>query len=196
MRTLTNLPLQAKWDQHYANAAAVTPLPARVLVENAHLLPTGGAALDVACGLGGNALFLARRGFEVTAWDISAVAVQRLNAQAQAAGLPLQAQIRDLEIEPLPTAAFEVVVVSRFLVRALAMPIVASLKPGGLLLYQTYLREKVSPAGPNNPAYLLEANELLTLFKGLRVLAYREEGRAGDLTQGWRDEAYLVACKV
>ena len=171
------------------------PAPAEVLSENAHLLPSTGKALDLACGLGGNALFLARRGFSVSAWDISSVAIDALSARALGLGLNLAAQARDVESEPFPRQAFNVVVVSRFLARPLARPIFDSLKPGGLLFYQTYIRDKPNPQGPGNPDYLLAENELLTLFKGMRVLAYREEGRVGDLSLGRREEAYFVGQK-
>lgn len=184
---------QAKWDRIYAGLADSEPAPAAVLAENAHLLPPAGHALDLACGLGGNALFLARRGFRVAAWDISPQAVARLRALAQ--GLALDAQVRDVEAEPLPAAAFDVVVVSRFLCRGLAESILASLKPGGLLFYQTYSLDKPSPQGPSNPDYLLHENELLRMFHGMRVLVYREEGRVGDLGLGRRDEAYFVGLK-
>ena len=72
---------------------------------------------------------------------------------------------------------------------------IESLKPGGLLFYQTYLREKLNPAGPRNPEYLLGDNELLSLFGALRVLFYREEGRVGDLTVGDRNEASFIGQK-
>ena len=63
------------------------------------------------------------------------------------------------------------------------------------MFYQTFVREKLNPAGPGNPDYLLAENELLELFAGLRVVFYREDGRVGDLTCGRRDEAYFVGQK-
>ena len=184
--------MQTKWDRIYAGSPASEPEPAAVLAGNAHLLPPAGRALDLACGLGGNALFLARRGFAVSAWDISPVAIARLAAQAARLGLAIDAQTRDVESEPFPLAAFEVAVASRFLARALARPIMDSLKPGGLLFYQTFVRDKPGAQGPANPDYLLAENELLALFAGMRLLVYREEGRVGDLSLGRRDEAYFV----
>jgi SAM-dependent methyltransferase len=166
-----------------------------VLTANAHLLPAAGTALDLACGLGGNALFLARRGLQVTAWDFSEVAIERLHQQARSLGLALTAELRDVEREELPEAAFDVIVVSRFLTRRLADAIVAALRPGGLLYYQTYTRAKLTESGPNNLDYLLEDNELLRLFAALRLRYYREDDRCGDLAQGLRDEAYYVGCK-
>jgi SAM-dependent methyltransferase len=192
---MPNAALQGKWDGIHAQAPAGAPPAAHVLLANAHLLPSSGKALDLACGLGGNALFLARRGLAVTAWDISPIAIARLKAQAQHLRLNLDAQARDVELEPLPQGAFDVIAVSRFLSRALAAPLLGSLKPGGLLFYQTYTRDKLSPAGPSNPDYLLAENELLRLFSGLRILYYREDSRCGDLALGMRDEAGMVGVK-
>lgn len=184
--------IQARWDQIYSSPAEAEPAPAEVLSENAHLLPSAGQALDLACGLGGNALFLARRGFAVTAWDISPVAIEGLSSKAFSQGLKLVAQVRDVESEAFPRQAFDVVVVSRFLSRPLARLIQDGLKPGGLLFYQTFTQDKPGPGGPSNPAYLLAENELLSLFGGMRVVVYREEGRVGDLSLGRRDEACFV----
>jgi len=186
---------RAKWDRIYAGLLESEPEPAFVLAENAHLLPPAGEALDLACGLGGNALFLARRGFGVAAWDLSPVAVAALASRASRLGLSIDAQARDVEAEPFPVGMFDVVVVSRFLARPLARPIVDSLKPGGLLFYQTYTRDKPGPQGPSNPDYLLAESELLNLFKGMRLLVYREEGSVGDLGAGQRGEAYFVGRK-
>lgn len=187
--------LQTKWDQIYSDRPDPEPLPAVVLSENAHLLPRSGDALDLACGLGGNALFLAQKGFKVTAWDISPVAIHALAGRAASSTLNLEAQVRDVEAELFPVQGFDVVVVSRFLSRPLARPILDCLKPSGLLFYQTYVIDKPGSQGPSNPAYLLAENELLTLFAGMRLLAYREEGRVGDLNLGRRDEAYFVGRK-
>ncbi|HEB78392.1 MAG TPA: methyltransferase domain-containing protein [Methylothermaceae bacterium] len=186
-------PLQDKWDRIHADAG--WPAPARVLVENLHLLPHQGLALEAACGLGANALLLARRGLTVTAWDISPVAIDRLQRRAEREGLPLRAEVRDIESGTWPRETWDVIVVTRFLNRDLCSRIQAALKPGGLLLYQTFVRHPVTPVGPSNPAYRLEENELLRLFAGLIVRAYREENHCGDLSRGLRNEAYLVAQK-
>lgn len=189
--------IREKWDRIYrAAAAGAPPEPARVLAENAHLLPASGRALDLAAGRGGNALFLARRGMETHACDISAVAMAQLDTLTAGLGVSIRTEVRDVVRLPPPPAAFDVVVVSRFLERSLAPFLVAALKPGGLLFYQTFIREKVAAAGPGNPAYLLLPNELLALFGTLRVVVYREEGRIGDLARGFRDEALLVGQKI
>lgn len=190
----TKMP-RAKWDEIWLAADDVVPGPARVLIENSHLLPQNGTALDLACGLGGNALFLARCGLTTWAWDISPVALERLHAQATRFHLVVAAEVRDAASDPPPPVSFDVILVSRFLHRPLCPALIDALKPGGLLFYQTFTRDKLSSAGPNNPDYLLGANELLRLFHALQPVVYREEGRLGDLARGFRDEAMLVARK-
>ncbi len=182
-----------KWDRIYSQGKGAPAEPSRVLEENAHLLPASGEALEIACGRGGNALFLARRGLSTLAWDISPVAIERLAEQGRDEGLDLKAEARDLYADPLPARAFDVVVVSHFLDRDLALDIVESLRPGGLLFFQTFTRTRLTDAGPSNDVYRLADNELLRLFGELSILVYREEGLVGDLKRGFRDEAMLVA---
>ncbi len=183
------------WNARYREGAPASAEPVAVLRENAHLLPRRGRALEPACGLGANSLFLAQRGFEVTAWDFSVVAIRRLRERATGQGLTLSAEVRDVVARPPAPESAEVIVVSRFLDRSLIPHLTAALVPGGLLFYQTFVREAVSDRGPSDPAYRLAPNELLRLFASLHLLFYREEGRVGDLRQGFRDEAMLVGQK-
>ncbi len=190
--------VRKKWDDIYQGRDSRQPGNAdRVLQENCHLLPDSGEALEIACGLGANALLLARHGLHTRAWDISPVAIGQLQAVADEAGLEnLQAEAVDVMDHPPAPQSYDVIVISHFLERDLAPAIVAALKNGGLLFYQTFTRTRVSDGGPRNEAFRLADNELLELFAPLKVLVYREEGAAGDVTRGFRDEALLVAQKV
>lgn len=187
--------LQKKWNCRYSVAEG-EPRAARVLQENSHLLPVSGDALDLACGLGGNALFLAKRGLSVQAWDLSSVAIETLQLRATAETLPLKAVVRDVIAQPPSAAAFDVIVVGYFLQRELTVALCAALRPGGLLFYQTFIKERVTQQGPNNPDFLLAENELLTMFAPLRVRLYREEGRVGNIAQGLRNEALFIGQKM
>ena len=187
---------QTKWNARYAEVESdAPPSAAQVLMENQHLLPDTGVALEVACGLGGNAWLLAEKGFETHAWDASNVAVERLCSSAKARGLSIQAQVRDVVNQPPTENRYDVIVASRFLQRSLIPKIIAALTSGGLVFYQTFIQDKPADLGPNNPDYLLAENELLQLFSGLRILVYREEGQVGQVTQGFRGEAMLVGQK-
>lgn len=183
-----------KWDARYADAAE-TP-PARVLSENVHLLPDHGAALDLACGLGANALLLASRGLEVVAWDSSRVAINKLRALAQARGLTLQAEVRDVVQRPPEPGRFDIIVVSHFLDRGLTPHLIAALRADGLVFYQTFTRSRVDERGPHNLDYLLADGELLTMFSPLQLMVYREERLVGNIDQGFRGQALFVAKKV
>jgi tellurite methyltransferase len=186
---------QYAWNAPY-QALTRVPLAAHVLWENQHLLPATGRALDLACGLGGNALLLAACGLETWAWDISDIAVARVQAAAQQRGVALHAEVRDVVACPPCAESFDVIVVSRFLERDLAPVLIEALRPAGLLFYQTFTQVTVGDAkGPMHPVYRLVPQELLTLFHPLRLLVYREEGNVGDTTRGWRNEALLVAQK-
>lgn len=184
--------MQGRWDQRYRSAVGL-PEPALVLRESEHLLPSSGRALDLACGLGASALWLAERGFRVDAWDLSQVAIERLSALAKARHLPVDAAVRDIIAEPPAPGRFDLILVAHFLERGLAPAIASALKPGGVLFYQTFSRESVSTGGPSDPVYRLAPNELVGLFHGLIVRAYRDEGRLGDLGRGTRDLVLLVA---
>lgn len=182
---------RAKWDARYRALPAGHVAPLEVVADNAHLLPGSGDAADLACGLGGSALFLAARGLRTWAWDVSAVAIEKLARQA--VGLPLIAEQRDLLLDPPEAARFDVICVGHFLDRNLCPQISAALRPGGLLFYQTFVHDKVGEGGPANPDYLLGENELLSLFAGLVIRFYREEGSVGDGAQGFRNRVQLIA---
>ena len=184
-----------KWDAIYAGRSVADVRPAEVLLWYAHLLPTTGTALDLACGLGGNSIFLAHHGLQVCSWDISAQAVNTLRVAAAQQQLAITAEERDVISAPPSAEQVDVLVVSYFLAREICPALSAALKPGGILFYQTFCQDKVTPSGPKNPQYLLAENELLQLFSGLTVRAYREEGGLGDRQQGWRNQALLVAQK-
>lgn len=187
--------IQNKWDERYREAVVNYPEPALVLEQNQHLLPKHGHALDLACGLGANALLLARLGLQTQAWDISHEALNKLEQEAQRHRLSVTALQRDVSLQPPAENSFDVIVVSHFLDRQICSALASALKPGGLIFYQTYCRDKVDDSGPQNPDFLLTENELLTLFAGLNLRVYREESLLGDRSQGWRNRAMLVAQK-
>lgn len=186
---------QEKWDRRYA-AAKGKPRAAQVLWEGHHLLPPSGDALDLACGLGGNALLLAQAGLTVQAWDLSPVAIAALQSRAAAARLHVQAVVRDVDAQPPMPASFDVITVSYFLQRALVPALCAALRPGGLLFYQTFVKDKVFQTGPANADFLLAESELLTMFAPLCLRVYHEAGALGDITQGLRNEALFIGQKT
>ncbi|MBN2865945.1 MAG: class I SAM-dependent methyltransferase [Thiotrichales bacterium] len=166
--------LAQKWDQKYADATLQTPAnPCFVLKQHSRLLPFNGKALELACGLGGNARFLAQCGLKTQAWDISDSALTILNNWASLSQLPIEPLITDLEQMLLPYQQFDVIVVSRYLDRTLFPEIASALKPNGLLFYQTFLAP-VQENAPSNPAFYVQSNELSQAWPQLTTLVYGE----------------------
>ena len=188
------LDIAAKWNQRHQ--LRDMPGPAcRVLLEHRHLLPASGQALDVACGLGGNAVLLAEAGLCCDALDISEVAVTRLNAYAQGRELAIAAQLADVEkigFEFNPNQ-YDIIVVSYFLHRPLFPALAAALKPGGLLFYQTFVKaSNVALSGPRNSDFYLHEKELPSQFHDLEIQYYVEAANAKNNTS---NVAELVARK-
>jgi SAM-dependent methyltransferase len=136
--------------------------PSSWLSESARWLPPGGRALDVACGRGRHALRLAAAGFEVTAIDRDREALAALAEEAHALGVAVQTRHLDLEAaEPsLGDDAFDLVVVFRYLHRPLFPMLRRALRPGGVLVYETFTRAQAVRGHPTNPAFLLDPGEL------------------------------------
>jgi len=185
-----------KWDKNYDSCSSNYPSPAEVLRQNQHLLPTQGTALDLACGRGANAICLAENGLSVSAWDISASALEHLSNQALKKHLKIEFESRDITEHPPEKNSFDVIAVSNFLERELIGDIRNAIKPDGLIFYQTFIIDKVSNVGPSNPDYLLEKNELLNLFNDWNIIYYKEEGSAGRVNEGFRNQAMIIAQKT
>jgi SAM-dependent methyltransferase len=186
--------IREKWNDRY-RAATGERRAARVLLENLHLLPHNGRALDLACGSGGNSILLAQRGLKVDAWDFADVPIEALQAVAIKRELPIQTEVRDVKANPPVPETFDVIIVSYFLDRDIIPALIDALTPGGLFYYQTFTRQRVSDRGPQREEFRLAEQELLHLFSGLQILFYREEGCVGDVRKGFRDEAMLIGRK-
>ncbi|HSP55475.1 MAG TPA: class I SAM-dependent methyltransferase [Dehalococcoidia bacterium] len=166
--------------------------PSQFLVDNAGLLPKGGRALDVAMGTGRNAVYLASLGFEVTGVEISEEACGLTLEAARAAGVPIEAVCADLESWGPPAEAFDVVINFNYLHRPLCPLLAAALKPGGVLVFETFTTEQRQFGwGPSRDDFLLLPGELRRLFPGLETLVYREGVEEGE--RGKKAAAGLVA---
>lgn len=154
------------------------PQPADFLIDVIHLLPKG-KALDVAAGRGRNALYLAEQGFSVEAIDRDAGAVHELTAIARQRNLAnITARIMDLEtsdLPDLPKECYDLILVFFYLHRPLFPALFQALRPGGMLLYETFLLDNhLYYHHPRHREFCLAHNELLRLTQGLRVLYYKE----------------------
>lgn len=179
---------QLRWDKQYESARGVGA-PSRFLrecLESESWPLLHGRALDVACGQGRNAIYLAQRGFVVTAMDISSVALDEGQRRAQATELVIDWQQADLEVATLAADEYDLVINFNYLQRSLIEPIKKAVKPGGRVVFETYLIDQASIGHPKNPNYLLKHNELLDLFGDFRVLHYREGKFSDQQTASFR----------
>jgi SAM-dependent methyltransferase len=146
------------------------------VVTNADLLPQGGTVLDVACGQGRHAILFASAGFEVLGVDHDDSKVAALHTAAQRAGIALRTEVLDLEQErvDLGNEAYDVIVVVHYLHRPLFPRILDALRPGGILLYETFTVDQAQRGRPTNPEFLLEHDELPQLVAPLEVLRQRD----------------------
>jgi len=181
----------AKWDARHRAAEESPAEPASIVLELLPLLPQG-PALDLACGTGRHALLLAAQGRNVTAVDASGAAlgileerccagavpvsrVPELNEARRAAGAGVQLVQEDLERAQLPAASFDLILCVHYLQRSLFAQMERALRPGGMLLFETYTRAQLAFAGGlQNPDFLLENHELRGAFPGLRTVFHRE----------------------
>ncbi len=169
---------RARWDARYAaERQALGPSP--FLVAMADFLPPRGRALDVATGSGREAIFLAARGLSVVGIDVSPVGLGLARRRAEERALHLDLIAADLLRFPLPRAAFDVVTCFHYLERSLFPALEASLRPGGVLVFETFTTDQLAfpEAHPRREAFLLRPNELLRAFPGLHVQHYEEKVR-------------------
>ncbi|MDH3419493.1 MAG: class I SAM-dependent methyltransferase [Gammaproteobacteria bacterium] len=183
-----------KWDERYASGAyAARTYPTQLLADWLDQLPRG-RALDVACGAGRNALYLAEHGYAVDAIDISSVALDRARATAAERGLDVNWIEMDLEAGDVPGNHYDLIVIVRYTHPTLVADLIGQLADGGFLLCEEHLLTDRDVVGPTSPAFRTRPNELLGLSTGLRVIYYHEglvedpDGRTAALAQ-------LVGCR-
>ena len=144
--------------------------PSAWVLRFAELIPAHGPVLDLACGTGRHARLLAARGHPVMAVDLDS------DALASLAGLPgIEVLQKDLEIPPWPfePESFAGIVITNYLHRAHFPALATTLRPGGVLIIETFAAGNECLGRPRNPAFLLAPGELLAALGGsLQVVAY------------------------
>lgn len=168
-----------RWDERYATQTppSVEAVgPPGFLTPHADVLPTAGTALDLACGSGLGAVWLARRGLRVLGLDVSPVAVRQARDLARRAGVSGRCGFEAVDLDDgLPAGPpVDVILCHRFRDRRLDRAIIDRLAPGGLLAIAV-LSEVGGAPGPFRAA----AGELTAAFAELDVVAAGEgEGQA------------------
>lgn len=158
-----------EWNRKY-RCESFSGQPAAIVAHHAHRA-TVGRALDVACGNGRNACYLARLGFTVDAVDIALEGLKRFACRP--AGI--QRICADLDDFVIPPGRYRLIVNTRFLSRRLFPALQEGLCPGGLLVFESY---RTAPAGKScglhRREHLLNPDELRQAFSRLRIIVYRE----------------------
>ncbi|WP_457599916.1 class I SAM-dependent methyltransferase [Hydrogenivirga sp.] len=138
-----------------------------------HLAPQG-RALDIACGTGETSIYLAKKGFKVDAFDVSDVAIKRARRRAKREGVSVNFKSADAERFSYGLLRYDLIINFYFLNRKLFPRIKRALRPGGVLIFETYNEEHRYVNPSFNPNYLLEKGELLESFGDLETLYYCE----------------------
>jgi SAM-dependent methyltransferase len=183
---------RSRWDKKYLQPYPVdSQPPASFLEDNIDLIeaciPVGSRTLDLAAGEGRNSLFLASRGFKVDAVDFSLEGLRRIRQRATTSSLKVQTVVVDLDHFTVSPCCYSFIINFFFLQRSLFESMAEGLRPGGLLIFETYttLHQQLNPERRMRRNFLLEPGELEHAFPTLELLAYREEG----------ETARLLACK-
>lgn len=192
-----NHPDSIKWNGRYAVDGQhwLSSQPRQLLLEYLAQLPRRGLALDAAAGVGIHALTLARRGLHVVALDISEVGLRlaqaRAAAEAEMAGR-LETAVYDLAHPWFPSHCFDVILNFRFLERATFPIYRRALKPGGWLLFETFVR---TPEAETDIDFYLQPGELHAAFADFDVVRSRETTAVGGRSRQLKQVAQLVARK-
>lgn len=169
------------WDERYQRGEHTDDEPHRLVVEFASKLEPG-RALDLACGAGRHAIWLAGRGWQVTAVDNSRVAIEILRRRAGEKGLAIDSRTADLErrdfiIEP---ATYDLILNCCYLQRDLFPAIKAGARVGGVVIAVIAMVDDDPHIKPMNPAFLLSPGELSAEFEGWELIREFEGKPAGD----------------
>ncbi len=171
----------ADWDERYRRGEHASDKPHALLVR-ASETRSPGRALDVACGAGRHAIYLAEHGWDVVAVDSSSVAIALMCERAAARGVTVEARVADLErdefvIEP---DAYNLVCDLYYLQRNLFPHIRAGVRVGGTIIAAIYTVDDRPTVRPMNPAFLLQPGELRAEFQDWAVEHYDETSRHND----------------
>ena len=191
---MTNHPDAVRWNGRYRTEAHYRQQgpPSQLLRDFVHLLPQDGLVLDAAAGLGVNTLFVAQQGIPVVALDISEVGLQLLRQQAADLNVRVATAVFDLTRPYFPANCVDVILNFRFLERAAFAAYRQALRPGGLILFETF----VHTGAGETPPYFLQPGELNHAFADFAVIHSLETAVPGHRSGKMRPVAQLVAQKT
>lgn len=160
----------------------MTAAPSTWVVEHAALIRKGGRVLDLACGSGRHAIWLADQGFLVDAVDRDGQALANMQGRPN-----IYTHVTDLETGNWPADdlyygenyhdIYDGIIVSRYLFRPLLSTLAAMLAPGGVLIYETFMLGNERYGRPSNPDFLLQPDELKSVYEPLLHIHAFEQGK-------------------
>lgn len=177
---------KSKWNLKYTSRISQMDVqsPNKRLMNNSHHL-SGGKALDLACGLGANSIFLANLHYEVDALDISDVAIQYVSDMAVKKILPIHPRLADLtdwESLQLSVGTYDLVIITYYLDRS-TLPFVKSLiKENGYFFMETFYQSPLNVNKQISDEYKLKPKELLSIFDGWKTHYFEENEQEGTQT--------------
>lgn len=175
---------QTKWNRKYSDRLQDMTIPqANLRLEKLASYLSGGKALDLACGLGANSLFLAQLDYQVLAVDISEVAIRHLQEQAILNKLSINARVCDLTNEKLEGhGPFDLIVMTYYLDRSLFPALKPLIKDKGYLFIETFYQSPKTEGQGVSKQYKLLPKELLSKFNDWKVVFFEEDELEGRQT--------------
>ena len=166
-----------RWNERYAGKELIWSAGPNALFAEAVAQLENGTALDIACGEGRNALWLAKQGWQVSAMDFSSVAIDKAKKIARHRELQVNWQVDDITTCALPAAGFDLVAVIYLHTDPAARQIwlpkaLEGVKPGGTFIYIGHDPKNIEHGvgGPQNPKFLASANNISALMAGFNII--------------------------
>jgi len=166
------------WDERYASGKYSSAEPHKLLVEIADRIKKPAKALDLACGVGRNAIYLAEKGWQVTAVDRSSVGIEIAKQRAVEKAVEIDFRVADLEKGEfaIEENAYDLICDFYYLQRDLFAPMKTGVKAGGIIISTIHIYGDAEAAGE----FTLKVGELREFFRDFEILHYHETSRTDN----------------
>ncbi len=182
------------WDERYASGKYSSAEPHKLLVEIADRIKKPAKALDLACGTGRNAIYLAEKGWQVTAVDNSSVAIEIAKQRAAEKAVEINFRVADLEKGEfaIEVEAYDLICDFYYLQRDLFAPMKTGIRAGGIIISTIHIYGDAEEAGE----FTLREGELREFFRDSEILHCHETSRTDDAGKHHRRTAEIITKKI